>query len=78
VRTGATFEEIAGNRGEILVSAIAPPGKAVPRGGALFAQPLITQPGGQRIARVVPISMLAADLELLLASGLAPEHIFDY
>jgi hypothetical protein len=78
VRTGATFEEIAGNRGEILVSAIAPPGKAVPRGGALFAQPLITQPGGQRIARVVPISMLAADLELLLASGLTPEHIFDY
>ena len=76
---GATFIEIAGNRSTILVSAIAPDGWSIPGDAKLlFAQPILTVPGRQRVALEVPVASLAALLNRLRDEGIAPEHVFDY
>ncbi len=76
---GVSFEEIAGNRTVILVSAIVPPNVAAPpRNEILFEQPIETQPGAKRVALVVPVGELAPRLAALEASGVALEHVFDF
>ena len=76
---GASFREIAGNRGDILVSALVPTSwHAAASERVLFVQPIITRPGEQRVALVVPVASLAATLNRLDAPGLHLEHVYDY
>jgi hypothetical protein len=75
----ADFQEIAGNRGVILVSAVGPLGQAPPSDTeVMIRQPIITQPGKEREVLVIPVTKLASVLRGLSAQGLKLEHIFDY
>lgn len=81
-RGGAGFREIAGNAApaEILVSVLVPRGwqPPVPDARTLFTQPLITQPGVQRVAFTVPVGSLAELLRRLDSAQTAVEHVYDY
>lgn len=79
-KRGATFEEIAGNRGPILVSLIAPRGWAppLPASATLFTQPVRTQPGEKRIVLTVQVDALAALLRHIDGQPVSVEHIYDY
>jgi hypothetical protein len=78
-RRGAGFREIAGNRGDILVSALVPTSWRPALGErVLFVQPIVTRPGEQRVALVVAVASLAATLNRLDAPGLHLEHVYDY
>lgn len=76
-RVGVDFVEIAGNRGDIVMSVIAPrewtdlpPGTRV-----LFEQPILTHPGEKRSVLVVRVADLAAALRSCSARI---EHLYDY
>lgn len=73
------FEEIAGNRSLILVSLHTQP-DWVPAVDApvLFTQPILTEPGTQRVAVMIAVSSLSAKLRLWKTQGVQVEHIFDY
>jgi hypothetical protein len=76
---GVTFEEIAGNRSVILVSALGAIASAAPAGTQLMLrQPIITEPGRERLVLIVPVPELAELLRGLASHGLTLEHIFDY
>ena len=79
-RRGATFVEIAGNRGPILVTALVPSGWTPPVAGAsvLFTQPILTRPGRQRTAVTVPVGALTELLRVLERDGHTLEHVYDY
>src|SRR2546426_1074837 len=72
---GSNFEEIAGNRSVILVTALVPQAW---KEEVLFTQPMLTQPGTKRVALVVPVASLATTLNRLAAAGAQPEHVYDY
>jgi len=76
-RGGANFVEIAGNRGEILLSLRVPDSwSAAPaQTRVLFEQPILTRPGTKRVALVVRVAQLAS---VLRALGARVEHIYDY
>ena len=79
-RRGAAFQEIAGNRSLILVSALCA-ARWAPAGGdarVLFTQPLITRPAVKRMALAVPVGSLSSLLEALREPGIALEHVYDY
>lgn len=78
--SNARFVEIAGNRSLILLSVINPADKSIPPewGQTLFAMPVLTRPGWQRTALVLPVDQLAPRLQDLSQQGLQLEHIFDY
>lgn len=76
-----TFVEIAGNGrpADILVSVLVAQDWQAPAGTrVLFAQPIITRPGRQRVALVMRVDQLAAMLRELDRGNVAVEHIFDY
>lgn len=73
---GASFEEIAGNRGRILVSVRAPHG-FMPGGRVLRRDPLSTTPSRERVVFDVPIAELA-DVLRELPSDVSLEHIYDF
>jgi hypothetical protein len=78
---GVGFDEIAGNRTVILVSALAPRGDPPPVAGSkvLFVQPILTEPARQRVAYVVPVAALDGALRALQAPPSSQvEHVFDY
>lgn len=80
-RCGVDFQEIAGNRTVILLSAIQPMGApTLSTSKVLLRQPILTQPGRERVVYVVPIPALAQVLRTFDAgsSNVALEHIFDY
>jgi hypothetical protein len=76
---GVTFQEIAGNRGAILVSALVPaawtpgPGQQV-----LFTQPVLTRPAEKRVALTVNVPDLHALLNRIRLEGDDLEHVYDY
>jgi len=74
------FHEIAGNRGPILVTVIAPGRLNVDTvsGKMLFEQPIITKPGNSRFALVVQVSALTSALKKLTSQNVVIEHIYDY
>ncbi|WP_139351816.1 hypothetical protein [Polaromonas sp. A23] len=76
---GINFSEIAGNDSFILVSVLAPRSWK-PQGPAepLLVQPILTQPGIQRVVMMVPVSRLADALRQWAEEKLQVEHIFDY
>lgn len=77
---GAGFVEIAGNRTVILLSAVVPSGWVSPVEGSrvLFTQPVLTQPGRQRVVLVVSVARLADTLRVLREGGHELEHVYDY
>ena len=77
---GVRFTEIAGNRGDILVSVLAPTSSpsTLDHSRLLFSQPLLTQPGISRRAIAVPVAELH---NLLIAVDDGPaqlEHVYDF
>jgi len=79
-KRGATFQEIAGNRSAILVSALVPRDWEPAGGDAtiLFTQPVITRPAVKRVALVVPVGSLSSLLNTLAGPGIELEHVYDY
>jgi hypothetical protein len=78
-KQGIDFDEIAGNRGTILVSLVVPVSREVdPRAPVLIRQPIATRPGSERRVLQVPVSRLADTLREHAAAGDAIEHVFDY
>ena len=78
---GGRFVEIAGNRGTILVTALAPADWQPPAAWSeptLFRQPVLTQPERQRIAVAVPVAALDERIRALSTAPLELEHIYDY
>jgi hypothetical protein len=78
---GASFREIAGNRSIILISALVPRewGEKPFAGRLLFTQPILTQPGHERMVLVVPVAELSRALNHLASLGAASlEHVYDY
>ena len=72
-RQGVQFQEIAGNRGEILLSVLAPEGSPSPD-RVLMRQPILTEKGTERMLIAVPVSGLAGALQRYARV----EHVFDY
>lgn len=76
---GVRFNEIAGNRGPILVSALVPSAWApAAEQRLLFSQPILTQPHRKRAAIVTPVASLAELLRTLRREGHELEHVYDY
>lgn len=80
VKQGVRFQEIAGNRTAILITAL---GSSDRKPGApdltvLFGQPLPTKPGESRWAMAAPVKSLHDVLRELEEQGLMVEHVFDY
>jgi hypothetical protein len=76
--SGATIEEVAGNRTVILVSVMAPRDWKAPPGEAFLEQPIITRPEEKRVLLKVPVSALSERLRTLPGGGAKVEHVFDY
>ncbi len=77
-RHGLVFQEIAGNRGPILITAIVPDDFAVGDRKIVFTQRILTRPGKQRIAFAVRVDQLSAALRELNRPGVRVEHVYDY
>ncbi|MGY4515258.1 hypothetical protein [Lysobacter sp. HA18] len=78
-RDGGTFRDIAGNRGDLLVSVVMPATADPPSGTRLlFRQPILTRPGYERRALVTSVAGLAPLLAARDAAGDEVEHVFDY
>jgi hypothetical protein len=76
---GADFQEIAGNRGAIMLSVVAPVGFTPPKGGTLlYRQDVLTQPGACRFMLSYPVAVLAGALRTLHDAKVPVEHIYDY
>lgn len=76
---GVEFIEVAGNRGEILVSELAPAAWRPARGRVLFEQPILTRPGWKRVAMALPVGELASELRDAAQRGdRRIEHIYDF
>lgn len=77
---GTEFIEIAGNRGDILVSLLTPAGWEFNDGTAriLIAQPILTQPNQKRYLISVPVARLSGLLRELAGPEIVIEHIYDY
>jgi hypothetical protein len=74
-RHGARFVEIAGNRGPILLSRVAPATAPVPPAArVLIRQSILTRPGEQRWVMEVPVAKLSE----VLSNDAPVEHVFDY
>ena len=76
---GTRFVSIAGND-ELLVSAIAPAGFALPAGPAslVVTLPIQTEPGRVRLAVRTPLIALQETLAALRSGGATIEHLYDY
>lgn len=73
-RRGSQFVEIAGNRGAILTSLIAPSTSSVPPGATiLFRQPIVTRPGYERRIMEVRVDRLSG---VMREQDI--EHVFDF
>ena len=75
-----TLQDIAGNTSVILVTVRANAGNdvVVPGSRVLFAQPILTEPGRQRTALVLPVAGLSSFLAAAASHGIDVEHVYDY
>lgn len=74
---GLNFLEIAGNNTFVLVSLLAPE-TWQPSQTPLLVQPILTQPGTQRVLLTLPVSNLAQAMRQWKTAKLTVEHVFDY
>lgn len=78
-RSGAGFVEIAGNRGQVLVSVVSRRDHDAPGGTrVLIRQAIATRAGYERRVLQLPVSRLSATLVASAAAGDQVEHVFDY
>jgi len=77
-KDGVCFQEIAGNRSEILVTALVPTAWQPGNTSVLFSQPILTGPETKRIALKVPVADLSSTLRTLESPSCRLEHVFDY
>ena len=77
-KSGATFEEIAGNRGPILVSVLSQDASAQVPYHVLLRQPILTQPGTERLLIEMPVSSLAEALVRFDRKPWKLEHVYDF
>ena len=77
---GVDFVEIAGNRGDVVISLLVPSGWRPAGARVLFEQPILTRPGTKRVVLAVPVDRLAAALrhETSPGSQVSVEHIYDF
>ena len=76
---GTQFVDIAGNRGVILVSIVAPASLPIPQDTRqIFEQPVLTQPGRERRVLRAPVAQLSAVLNFYSDKRIEIEHVFDY
>lgn len=75
---GVNFREIAGNRGPILLSVIAPAGWKLAGARELFRQPILTEAPLERVAVVVDVDALSRSVLLVREAGARLEHVYDY
>jgi len=76
---GVSFQEIAGNRGEVVVSLLVPLGyrSPVPSARVLFSQPILTRSNQQRVVLAVPVGQLS-DLLRAENESIRVEHVYDF
>jgi hypothetical protein len=75
---GNDFVEIAGNRGDILVSVVAPRGTTpAAKAKVLYRQPILARPQHERQALVVKIEDLGTVLRSISSQTLV-EHVYDF
>ena len=76
---GVSFQEIAGNRGEVVVSLLVPLGyrSPVPAARVLFSQPILTRANQQRVVLAVPVGQLSDQLRMENDS-IRVEHVYDF
>ena len=76
---GIQVREVAGNRGEVVVSLLAPNGYRSPVTDArvLFTQPILTRPGQQRVVLAIPVTQLANQMRQE-AAAVRIEHVYDF
>jgi hypothetical protein len=79
-KAGGNFVEIAGNRGDILLTAIASSEAkyGFRQGKLLFTQPILIDSSKQRFGIRVPVQELGDILRRLDSAGMTLEHIYDY
>lgn len=79
-KQGLTFREIAGNSTVILTTLLVPQAWKYedPDHRILFTQPILTQPGRQRVAMILPVAGLAKAFGDFDQSGVRVEHVYDY
>jgi hypothetical protein len=76
---GLNFQEVAGNRGDILVTVIAPfTVMPMMAGHLIYRQPILTKPGLTRFAIAYPVAELASALRRFANAGIPVEHIYDF
>lgn len=78
---GIDFVEIAGNRGDVLVSVLVTDVWAGAAVRVLFEQPILTQPGRKRVVYATPVAQLANELRRAAAAAPAQvlvEHVYDF
>ena len=74
----ADFVEIAGNRGDILVSLVVPRGaSSAPEARVLYRQPILTRPNSERQALVLKINDLGTFLRSTPPQATV-EHVYDF
>ncbi|HEX8173402.1 MAG TPA: hypothetical protein VF824_22900 [Thermoanaerobaculia bacterium] len=77
-RDGVQFREVAGNRGPILLSVLQRGGDRNASDGLLLRQPILTEPGTERLLVQVPVASLSAALARYTRPPYRVEHVFDY
>lgn len=76
-RNGARFQEVAGNRGTILISVLTRGDGRQPY-EVILTQPILTQPGKQRLLLSVPVAQLSDALNLFNQKPFELEHVYDF
>ncbi len=76
---GISFQEIAGNRAEVVVSLLVPNGyqSPVPAARVLFTQPIFTIANQQRVVLALPVAQLSNQFHQENASNRV-EHVYDF
>ena len=77
---GIDFIEIAGNKGDVVISLLVPNEWQPTRARVLFEQPILTRPGTKRVVLAVPVDRLAVELrrEMSLNGRVSIEHVYDF
>lgn len=77
--SGVVFQEIAGNRGVIVVSLLSRTPLQIDVGHELLLeQPILTEPERRRYVVRTEVSSLAPLLSAVTAAGMELEHVYDY
>jgi hypothetical protein len=76
---GVNFREIAGNRGQIMVTVVTA-ARALPSlgGRLIYTQPILTRPGEVRYAVAYKVADIAPALRAYARASIRVEHIYDY